>query len=260
VRFESSKSEMLCVGVARSQRLLPTPKNSGGRILLFSVARESGGHTVSVKLEQVTETKEAPTAMAQYNSMLLCALGTKLRIYDMGKKQLLKKCERKGLGRQLVAITVMGNRFVVADSSDSVHWCFYESSRNLIRVFCDDVIPRHVSAMCALDYNTIAVGDKFGCVSVLRVPDAVNEALRLDAGGGDLWPQQLQGAPYKCDEVARFRVDGAVTALASSSLLGPSSATQPLLLYCTVHGAVGALLPLTSREDVDFLSKLEVRE
>lgn len=258
VKFESSKTEMLCVGVSRNQRLLPTPKNAGGRIFLFSVVRESGGHAVSVKLEQVTDTKEAPTAMAQYNSMLLCALGTKLRIYDLGKKQLLKKCERKNLGRQLVAITVMGNRFVVADSSDSVFWCFYEVTRNLIRVFCDDVIPRHVSAMCALDYNTIAVGDKFGCVSVSRIPDAVNEALRLDAGGADLWPQQLQGAPWKCDEVARFKVDGSVTALSTTSLLGPTGATDPVLLYSTIHGAIGALLPLTSREDVDFLSKLEV--
>jgi splicing factor 3B subunit 3 len=32
---------------------------------------------------------------------------------------------------------------------------------------------------------------------------------------------------------------------------------ESALLYTTIHGAVGALLPLQHREDVDFLQKLE---
>jgi splicing factor 3B subunit 3 len=142
------------------------------------------------------------------------------------------------------------NRFVVADSRDSVFWCFFEAAKNAIRIFADEAIPRYCVALAAIDYSTVAVSDRFGGVSVLRLPDSVTEALILDATGADLW----QGIPWKCQEVARCRADALVTSLTVTSV---APGGESALLYTTIHGQIGALVPLTHKEDIDFATKLE---
>jgi splicing factor 3B subunit 3 len=41
-------------------------------------------------------------------------------------------------------------------------------------VFADDGAPRYVTALLPLDYDTVAVADKFGNLSVLRLPPDVS--------------------------------------------------------------------------------------
>ena len=49
----------------------------------------------SLELYHKTEVEEIPTAMCPYNGRMLIGIGKLLRIYDMGKKKLLRKCENK---------------------------------------------------------------------------------------------------------------------------------------------------------------------
>ena len=47
---------------------------------------------------------------------------------------------------------------------------------NKFLVFCDDFISRWTTASVMMDYDTIAGGDKFGNIWVVRCPPDVSEA------------------------------------------------------------------------------------
>jgi len=66
-------------------------------------------------------------------------------------------------------------------------------------IFADDTLPRYVTTSCMLDYDTVAVGDKFGNFSVLRLPSEVSEAIDDDPVASRVLYEKsvLNGAPYK---------------------------------------------------------------
>lgn len=46
----------------------------------------------------------------------------------------------------------------------------YKKVDNAFYIFADDIAPRYLSCILPLDYDTVAAGDKFGNVVVLRLP------------------------------------------------------------------------------------------
>lgn len=52
-----------------------------------------------------TETEDVPTALLAYQGRLIAGVGKALRLYEMGKKKLLRKCENR-VRRVLVASCV----------------------------------------------------------------------------------------------------------------------------------------------------------
>ncbi|EPB76161.1 hypothetical protein ANCCEY_04757 [Ancylostoma ceylanicum] len=95
---------------------------------------------------------------------------------------------------QITGIQSTGQRIIVTDSQESVHFVRYRKAvrgfcdgdelvqfgsaamrelfqENQLVIFCDDTTPRYVTTCCVLDYNTVAVGDKFGSVSIDRKTD-----------------------------------------------------------------------------------------
>ncbi|VDK49491.1 unnamed protein product [Cylicostephanus goldi] len=68
---------------------------------------------------------------------------------------------------QITGIQSTGQRIIVTDSQESVHFVRYRKSENQLVIFCDDTTPRYVTTCCVLDYNTVAVGDKFGSISIV---------------------------------------------------------------------------------------------
>lgn len=65
----------------------------------------------------------------------------------------------------------------------------------------------------------------------------------------------LNGASQKTEVVAVFHVGETVTWLQRATLIPGGSEA---LLYATLSGALGVLLPFTSREDHDFFQHLEM--
>lgn len=61
---------------------------------MFSLSRIVGDCT-SLELVHRTEVEDIPTALCPYNGRVLVGVGRLLRIYDLGKKKLLRKCENK---------------------------------------------------------------------------------------------------------------------------------------------------------------------
>ena len=85
-----------------------------------------------------------------------------------------------------------------------------------------------------------------------RLPQLESSRLLSSASANDAL--MLNGAPSKSDELAQFHVGETVTSLQKVTL-GPGCAE--VLLYTTIMGGVGALLPLTSKEDLELMQALE---
>ncbi len=61
----------------------------------------------------------------------------------------------------------LGSRILVGDIQESFFFVRYKREENQLICFADDTLPRFITASCMLDYDTIAVGDKFGTVSIV---------------------------------------------------------------------------------------------
>jgi splicing factor 3B subunit 3 len=139
----------------------------------------------------------------------------------------------------------------------SFHYVKYRRDENQLYAFADDSCPRWLTASLHIDFDTMAGADKFGNVYVMRLPQDVSEEIEDDPTGCKIkWEQgRLNGAPNKVEEIIQFHVGEVVTSLQKASLIPGGG---ECVLYGTIMGSVGALLPFSSREDVDFFSHLEM--
>lgn len=69
---------------------------------------------------------------------------------------------------RIVSLHAVGQRVLVCDIQESVHWVRYRRSENQLVIFADDTYPRWVTSAALLDYGTVAVGDKFGNIAIVR--------------------------------------------------------------------------------------------
>lgn len=91
VRFACNPLDLyVLIGVARSLKLRPRQVD-GGAILTYKL------NTNGDNLEFVHKTfvDEVPGAICAFQGRVLIGVGRLLRIYDLGKKKLLRKCENK---------------------------------------------------------------------------------------------------------------------------------------------------------------------
>ena len=110
--------------------------------------------------------------------------------------------------------------------------------------------------MTMVDYNTVAAGDRFGNVFVNRLDPKVSDQVDDDPTGAGILHEKgiLMGAPHKTKMIAHFHVGDLITSIHKVSLVAGG---REVLLYTGIHGTIGILVPLVSKEDVDFISTLE---
>lgn len=65
----------------------------------------------------------------------------------------------------------------------------------------------------------------------------------------------LNSAPSKLEMMASYYVGEVITSVCKTSLLNTSN---EVILFSTVSGSIGALLPFDSKEDMDFFVHLEM--
>ena len=75
---------------------------------------------MDIELVHRTVVDGLPTAVCPFHGRLLVGVGRLLRLYDMGKKKLLRKCENKHIPNMIVRIEAMGRRVYVSDVQESV--------------------------------------------------------------------------------------------------------------------------------------------
>ena len=248
-----TNESLIIVGTAKDMTLYPSRKCACGFINVFKL--EEG----KLHLVHKTEVEDVPYALHAFRGRLLVGIKNMLRIYDLGKKKLLRKCENKTFPNFITSIAVDGNRIYVGDISESFHFVKYNTQENSLSIFADNTTPRWITASTLLDYNTIAGGDKFGNFFISRLPNEVSDDLEDTSSGKERWIWErglLNGAPQKATEIVKFFVGSMITSMTKASLIlgGPS-----VLLYTTITGAVGVFVPFTSKKDIDFFTQLEMQ-
>jgi splicing factor 3B subunit 3 len=236
----------------------------------------------SRKLEplQITAVETPVYSMVAFRDKLLAGVGTSLRLYELGKRQLLRKAEcRMVVANQVCVMTVAGgDRIFVGDVQDSVTLVKYYPSPTLSSDYRDhggnreagrlvaiarDGIPRCIVALLTLDYSTVCASDKFGNLFVLRLPPELTGAAEesaTDFSGG-----LSQDTSNRLTTEACFHVGSTVMSLAHGTMRGGTgvetsgvaSDDAGAILYCTIDGALGNLTPFAVKSDADLAGSLE---
>ena len=148
----------LVVGCAKSLRFHPR-RHKGCSLLTYRVTVSpsaagggeeegeggEGGGCVQLSLLHETLVEDAPLALCEMSSegLLLAGIGNTLRLYSMGIKRLLRKCERVGFPSMIRTLDCHRNRVVVGDIRDSFHFVTYRRGENTLTCFADDTVPRY---------------------------------------------------------------------------------------------------------------------
>ena len=256
VTFDGAPDEgaLLAVGTAAGLRFHPRACE-GGAITLF----RAGPGATTLELLHTTPVDAIPGALVPFKGRLLAGVGASLRLLDLGRKKLLRKADLRGLPSHVVSLAPVGARVFIGDQAGSALLARYSAAEGAFHVAADDAVPRHVTAALALDYDSVALGDKFGNVCVLRLDAAASAAVEADPTGGRAAAAPVGGsatpAPHQLTTEACVHVGDAVTWLARAAL---QPGAPDALLYGTLGGRIGALTPLTTRADADFAASLEM--
>ncbi|XP_023542630.1 spliceosome-associated protein 130 A-like [Cucurbita pepo subsp. pepo] len=244
---------LLAVGTAKGLQFFPKRSLVAGYIHIYRFLEDGK----SLELLHKTQVEGVPLALAQFQGRLLAGIGSVLRLYDLGKRRLLRKCENKLFPNTIVSIQTYRDRIYVGDIQESFHYCKYRRDENQLYIFADDSVPRWITASYHVDFDTMAGADKFGNIYFVRLPQDVSDEIEEDPTGGKIkWEQgKLNGAPNKVEEIIQFHIGDMVTSLQKASLIPGGG---ECILYGTVMGSLGALHAFTSRDDVDFFSHLEM--
>jgi splicing factor 3B subunit 3 len=106
VRFHTRGGEpLLAVGTVTGMTMQPL-KPGSSQIVLYRVINGE-----RLQLLHRTAVEDGPVlALAHFQGRLLVGIGKTLRLYEMGKRQLLRKCEMRGLPSFVKTIQTAGDR------------------------------------------------------------------------------------------------------------------------------------------------------
>lgn len=210
-----------------------------------------------LQLIHSTPLDDVPLCLFPFEGRLLASVGKCLRIYELGKRKLLRKCEYKNIPEGIMWMHVKGDKIYAADLRESFHIFKYRRSDNQLFVLSDDSAPRWMTCASVLDNLTMAGADKFDNFFITRIP----EECRDDEGGDHTGLRlkadtaYLTGSTPKLDHVMQFHVGDTVTALEKTTLAQGGS---ELICYSTLLGAIGTFYPFATRDEIDFFHHLEM--
>ncbi|KAK5664185.1 hypothetical protein OQA88_401 [Cercophora sp. LCS_1] len=203
-----------------------------------------------------TRVEEPPMALLAFQGRLLAGLGKTLRIYDLGLRQLLRKAQTDVAPNLIVSLQTQGSRIVVGDVQQGITYVVYKHESNKLLPFADDTINRWTTCTAMVDYESVAGGDKFGNVWILRCPDKASA--EADEPGSEIHlihsRDYLHGAPNRLNLMVHFYAQDLPTSIVKTNLVVGG---QDVLLWSGIQGTIGVFIPFVSREDVDFFQNLE---
>lgn len=252
VSFASQDNKtFLVVGTGKDMVLSPR-QFTAGFIHVYSISEDG------TKIEFIHKTKveEPPMALIQFQGRLLAGIGKTLRAYDLGLRQLLRKSQAEVSPQLIVSLQTQGSRIIVGDVQQSVTYVVYKYESNRLIPFADDSIARWTTCTAMVDYESIAGGDKFGNVWIVRCPEKASIESDEDPAGAHLQHarEYLHGANHRLSLMTHFYTQDVPTSISKTNLVVGG---QDVLLWSGIQGTIGVFIPLMSREDADFFQSLE---
>ncbi|KAM0343269.1 hypothetical protein ACHAPU_008719 [Fusarium lateritium] len=252
VSFASQDNEnFLVVGTGKDMVVNPRSYSEG---YLHIYRFQEGGR----ELEFIHKTKveEPPLALLPFQGRVAVAVGTQLRIYDLGMRQMLRKSQAEVTTQQIVSLNTQGSRIIVGDVQQGVTYVVYKPATNKLIPFVDDTIARWTTCTTMVDYESVAGGDKFGNMFIVRCPDKASEEADEEQSGLHLINARdyLHGTPHRVSLMCHFYTQDIPTSITKTSLVVGG---QEILLWSGIMGTIGVFIPFVSREDTDFFQSLE---
>lgn len=252
VSFASQDNEnFLIVGTGKDMIVNPR-QFTEGYIHVYRFGED--GH----ELEFIHKTKveEPPTALLAFQGRLLAGVGKTLRIYDLGLRQMLRKSQADVAPQLIVSLSTQGSRIVVGDVQHGVTYVVYKPTTNKLIPFVDDTIARWVTCTTMVDYESVAGGDKFGNMFLVRCPEKASQEADEEQAGLHLLNTRdyLHGTPHRLNLLSHSYTQDVPTSITKTSLVVGG---QDVLLWSGINGTIGVFIPFVTREDVDFFQNLE---
>ncbi len=253
VSFASQDNESFLV-VGTGKDMIVNPRSSSEAYIYIYRFQEGGR-----ELEFIHKTKIEEPAMAllPFQGKLLAGIGKTLRMYDLGMRQLLRKAQAEVVPQQIVSLNTQGNRIVVGDVQQGVTAVVYKPGSNKLIPFVDDNIARWTTCTTMVDYESVAGGDKFGNMFIVRTPAKASEEADEDQAGLHLVNARdyLHGTQHRVELMCHFFTQDVLTSINKTSLVVGG---QDVLLWSGIMGTIGIFIPFVSREDADFFQSLEL--
>lgn len=253
VTFPSQQHQtFVLVGTAQDLKLSPRSCKAA-----FVHVYELEDEGRSLKFVHKTKMDEPPMAIVPFQGRVLVGAGTVLRIYDLGLKQLLRKAQiAQAVPNMITGIETQGSRIICSDVQESVTYLVYKHRDNLIVPFADDIVARWTTSSAMVDYETVAGGDKFGNLWIVRAPEKASKEADEDSSGAHLLHEKgyLQGTPHRLEPMVHIFTQDIPTSIQKTSLVAGG---RDVLFWSGLQGTLGILVPFVSREDVDFFQQLE---
>ncbi|CCH46158.1 Pre-mRNA-splicing factor [Wickerhamomyces ciferrii] len=242
VKFESKSTSYLLVSISK--------KHDNGSNEFFI-----NTYDLELNLIHITKISDIAYAITEFQGKVLIGISNHLRLFDMGLKQLLSKANSKiDTISKIVKIETQGYRVVVGDIRESITFLVYKPKSNEFLTFTDDILPRHITSIKMLDYNTVIGGDKFGNLFILRASEESSKISDTNSTFLITKDKFLNGAPFKLMNLCNFFIEDIPTSFAKGSF---TIGGKDLIIYTGLQGTVGALIPLLTKSDIKFFINLE---
>ncbi len=252
VSFASQEGEhFLIVGTGKDMVVSPR-QFTEGYIHVYRFQENGRG----VEFVHKTKVEEPPMALVSFQGRLLAGIGKTLRVYDLGLRQLLRKAQAEVAPHLIVSLQTQGKRIVVGDVQQGVSYVVYKYESNELLTFVDDSIKRWTACTTMVDYESVAGGDKFGNLWIVRCPEKASQ--EADELGSEIHlvhaRSYLHGAPSRLSSMAHYFTQDIPTSINKTNLVVGG---QEVLLWSGIQGTIGVLIPFVGREDADFFQTLE---
>ncbi|KAF5679748.1 pre-mRNA-splicing factor rse-1 [Fusarium denticulatum] len=210
------------------------------------------------RLEFIHKTKveEPPMALVAFEGRLAAGIGKDLRIYDLGLKQLLRKAQVEVAPQLIVSLNTHGNRIVVGDLQQGVTMVTFGHNQQKLIPFVDDTVARWTTCTAMIDSESVAGGDKFGNLWIVRCPEKASQVADEGVNRPTNAQDYLHGAPSRFDTVAHLFTQDIPTSITSTNLVVGG---QDVIVWSGLQGTIGVLIAFVTREDADFFLALEAQ-
>lgn len=247
VNFTKNKNFVNLVISTRDQQLLTFQ-------LKFEVSKKATFYTLT--LLHKTKVESPIFAMSTINNRLFVTILDFLIIYDLGKKQLLKKSITKAASSTTASTSIDvwdNSRIAIGDVHESVTIYQYDNENNKLYPIADDIVKRHVTTLKFIDADTVVGGDRFGNLWTLRIPADIDESkIMKDVVSPH---NNIMEAPYKLELKNHFFIND--IPMWYSVVTSVQMSDRPSIIYGGLQGTIGILTPLLSKLQIKTIMKLQ---